>query len=90
MKPRYKFRERIALPSGDYYVWWRPMEGDSRVEEIHVRCDWFWDPPICGSRGPRIGGEGQPVCKRPPGHKGLHKPRPDDGWGQDMAWGDPW
>lgn len=42
--------------------------------------------PDCASRGPRIG-EGMPVCRRPKGHKGLHRANPEDGWGSNSTWG---
>lgn len=45
--------------------------------------------PICGSRGPRIGDEGTPFCKRLPRHNGnYHYPDPEDGWGpiQWIGW----
>jgi hypothetical protein len=45
-------------------------------------------PQECGSRGPRIGSEGKPICRLPLGHAGSHAPSADDGWG-DMSWSDP-
>lgn len=45
---------------------------------------------LCWSRGPRIGSEGKPLCKLPDGHEGPHRPAPDDGWGAQMQWGEPW
>lgn len=35
----------------------------------------------CGSRGPRIGSEGAPLCRKAPGHEPPHAPGLDDGWG---------
>ena len=46
------------------------------------------DNELCMSRGPRIGNEGVPYCKRPVGHDGRHKPDPEDGW-RGVEWGDP-
>jgi len=46
--------------------------------------------PLCMSRGPRIGNQGCPYCKLPSGHDGNHRPAPEDGWGEDMYWGEPW
>ena len=43
---------------------------------------------ICASRGPRIGDEGTPFCKRELGHDGTHHPHPEDGWGK-IGWGAP-
>lgn len=43
---------------------------------------------LCWSRGPRIGAEGCPYCKKPVGHEGLHEASLEDGWGQ-VTWGAP-
>lgn len=43
--------------------------------------------PICDSRGPRIGDDGVPYCRRPAGHHGHHRPDPEDGWG-NVTWTD--
>lgn len=45
-------------------------------------------PQLCFSQGPRIGGEGAPVCKQVEGHDGTHRPAADDGWG-GITWGAP-
>jgi hypothetical protein len=44
---------------------------------------------ICWSRGPRIGNEGAPFCKKLFRHEGRHTPDPEDGWEPGMSWGDP-
>lgn len=50
-----------------------------------LRGDWWVEVPTepepCGSRGPRIGHEGVPLCRQPKGHKGPHRPNDEDGWG---------
>jgi hypothetical protein len=43
---------------------------------------------LCWSRGPRIGNDGTPYCKKPGGHEGSHEPAPEDGWG-NLSWGKP-
>jgi hypothetical protein len=82
-KPRYRFLQR----AGDRYYWQsNPIPGDSRVEQISCRVEWFW---FCMSRGPRIGGDGVPYCKRPKNHEGTaHWPAPEDGWDPNMQWFD--
>lgn len=42
---------------------------------------------LCDSRGPRIGDDGCPRCRRPKGHPGWHACDPEDGYG-DVRWGD--
>ena len=46
------------------------------------------DQWLCLSRGPRIGDDGTPRCKRPRGHRGDHVPAPEDGWPASMSWTD--
>lgn len=60
----------------------------SYVEDILRGAHGHTEAPttICGSRGPRIGTEGTPICKRPQGHVGAHRPDPSDGWGRDLFW----
>lgn len=40
----------------------------------------------CTSRGPRIGGEGVPLCGLHQGHYGDHQPHPADGWDNTVRW----
>lgn len=92
MATKYKFSHSYVNADGAKMLVWQSttrLPNDSRVEQITCSANWFWDTPICGSRGPRIGEEGMPVCKRPPNHKGLHRPYESDGWGASMSWGIP-
>lgn len=45
-------------------------------------------PLVCGSIGPRIGSEGQPICAEPLTHDGLHHGFEDSGFEHEF-WGDP-
>lgn len=42
--PHRRRRYRFIGRSGDHYVWQSTerLPGDSRVEEIRCRVDWFW------------------------------------------------
>lgn len=47
------------------------------------------DPGECGSRGPRVGDDGTPICRELPGHTGMHLSGVNDGFPSRVAWGGP-
>ena len=38
MKPSYRYKWR----SGDFMYWEARIPGDSRVDQVRCRWDWFW------------------------------------------------
>jgi hypothetical protein len=42
MKTKYTFAGRVRGPVGDRYLWYAPVGGDSRYEEIACMVNWFW------------------------------------------------
>lgn len=38
MKPSYRYKGR----SGDFMYWEARIPGDSRVDQVRCRWDWFW------------------------------------------------
>lgn len=48
MKTRYKFLHSYVNVHGVKILVWQsgPIPGDSRVEQVVCRADWFWNPHL--------------------------------------------